>query len=44
MFALFVLLIFSGYPVAWVLGGLAVFFTAIAVIAEADFGVDVGAD
>ncbi len=44
MFASFVLLIFTGYPVAWVLGGLAVFFTAIAVIAEADFGIATGAD
>ncbi len=44
MFVLFVALIFTGYPVAWVLGGLAVFFTAISVIAEADFGVPVGAD
>ena len=44
MFVSFVLLIFTGYPVAWVLGGLAVFFTAIAVIAEADFGIPMGAD
>ncbi|MBW2294882.1 MAG: TRAP transporter large permease subunit [Deltaproteobacteria bacterium] len=44
MFVLFIALIFSGFPVAWVLGGLSVFFTAIAVIAEADFGIAVGAD
>ncbi|MCH7869411.1 MAG: TRAP transporter large permease subunit [Myxococcales bacterium] len=44
MFVLFVVLIFTGYPVAWVLGGLAVFFTAISVIAESDFGIPVGAD
>lgn len=44
MFVLFVALIFTGYPVAWVLGGLAVFFTAISVIAEADFGITVGAN
>ncbi|MBW2387795.1 MAG: TRAP transporter large permease subunit [Deltaproteobacteria bacterium] len=44
MFVLFIALIFSGFPVAWVLGGLSVFFTAIAVIAEADFGISVGAD
>ncbi len=44
MFLLFVVLIFCGYPVAWVLGGLAVFFTAIAVILEADFGFTMGAD
>ena len=44
MFLSFIALIFSGFPVAWVLGGLSVFFTAIAVIAEADFGISVGAD
>ncbi|MCP4039526.1 MAG: TRAP transporter large permease subunit, partial [bacterium] len=44
MFVSFVALIFTGYPVAWVLGGLAVVFTAIAVIAEVDFGVATGAD
>lgn len=44
MFIAFVGLIFSGYPVAWVLGGLSVFFTAIAVIAEAEFAVPVGVD
>ena len=32
MFLLFIGLIFTGYPVAWVLGGLSVFFAAIAVI------------
>ena len=41
MFASFILLIFSGYPVAWVLGGLAVLFTAIGIIARVDFGLDV---
>jgi tripartite ATP-independent transporter DctM subunit len=44
MFLSFIALIFSGFPVAWVLGGLSVFFTAIAVIVEADFGISVGAD
>ena len=29
MFVSFILLIFSGFPVAWVLGGLAVIFTAV---------------
>ena len=38
MFISFILLIFTGFPVAWVLGGLAVVFTAIGIIAEIDFG------
>ncbi len=38
MFASFILLIFSGFPVAWVLGGLAVIFTAMGIIAGVDFG------
>ena len=41
MFLSFIVLIFSGYPVAWVLGGLAVLFTAIAIIAQVDFGLAV---
>ncbi len=41
MFLSFILLIFSGFPVAWVLGGLAVLFTAIGIIAQVDFGLDV---
>ncbi len=44
MFLSFVGLIFSGFPVAWVLGGLAVFFSAIAIIADADFGYAMGVD
>ncbi len=44
MFVSFILLIFSGYPVAWVLGGLAVLFTAIGIIARVDFGLDVFID
>ena len=38
MFISFIVLIFTGFPVAWVLGGLAVVFTAIGIIAEIDFG------
>ena len=34
MFASFIVLIFTGFPVAWVLGGLAVLFTALAIIAD----------
>ncbi|MBD3648337.1 MAG: TRAP transporter large permease subunit, partial [Pseudomonadales bacterium] len=41
MFAAFILLIFTGFPVAWVLGGLAVIFTAIAIIARVDFDIPV---
>ena len=32
MFASFILAILTGFPVAWVLGGIAVLFTAIAII------------
>ncbi len=44
MFIGFIGLIFTGFPVAWVLGGLAVFFTALAIIAQADFGIYTGLD
>jgi tripartite ATP-independent transporter DctM subunit len=44
MFALFIALIFTGFPVAWVLGGLAVFFTALAIIVERDLGIHTGVD
>ena len=37
MFLSFILLVFTGYPVAWILGGLAVMFTAFAIILEVDF-------
>ena len=38
MLAAFISLIFSGFPVAWVLGGLAVAFTAVAIIVDVDLG------
>ena len=41
MFMAFIGLIFSGFPVAWVLGGLAVVFTALGVIAQVDMGLPV---
>ena len=41
MFIAFILLIFTGFPVAWVLGGLAVLFTAIGIILKIDFGLPV---
>ncbi len=37
MFLSFIGLIFTGFPVAWVLGGLAVLFTAIGIIANVEF-------
>jgi len=44
MFVSFIALIFTGFPVAWVLGGLAVVFTALAIIAERDLGIFTGVD
>ena len=44
MFVAFIGLIFTGFPVAWVLGGLAVLFTALAIVFEVDFGVPLGVD
>ena len=44
MFVAFIALIFTGFPIAWVLGGLAVVFTAFAIIAERDFGIFTGVD
>jgi tripartite ATP-independent transporter DctM subunit len=44
MFLSFIGLVFTGFPVAWVLGGLAVIFTAFAIILEVDFGVPLGVD
>jgi len=44
MFFSFILLIFTGFPVAWVLGGLAVIFTAIGIILKVDFNLAVQMD
>ncbi len=44
MFASFILGILTGFPVAWVLGGVAILFTAVAVIVERDFGFYTGVD
>ena len=44
MFGAFIVGILSGFPVAWVLGGVAVLFTAIAIIAQRDFGHFTGVD
>jgi len=44
MFASFILGILSGFPVAWVLGGVAVLFTALAIIVQRDLGHFTGVD
>ena len=44
MFASFITLILTGFPVAWVLGGLAVLFTALAITFEIDLGIATGVD
>jgi tripartite ATP-independent transporter DctM subunit len=44
MFVAFIVLIFTGFPVAWVLGGLAVLFTALGIIARIDFDLPVFVD
>jgi tripartite ATP-independent transporter DctM subunit len=44
MFVSFIVLIFTGFPIAWVLGGLAVLFSAIAIVAERDLGIFTGVD
>jgi tripartite ATP-independent transporter DctM subunit len=44
MFAAFIGLILTGFPVAWVLGGLSIAFTAIAIVLEVDLGFALGVD
>lgn len=44
MFLSFILLVFTGFPIAWVLGGLAVFYTAVAIVFEIDLGWHTGVD
>ena len=44
MFLSFIGLVFTGFPVAWILAGLAVIFTAIAIVAEIDLGIATGVD
>ena len=44
MFFAFILLVFTGFPVAWVLAGLSILFTAIAIIASVDFGMPIAID
>lgn len=44
MFFSFISLVFTGFPVAWILGGLAVLFTALAIVLEVDFQFAIGVD
>ena len=40
----FIVLVFTGYPIAWILGGLAIVFTALAIILEVDFAIPTSVD
>lgn len=42
MFIGFIVSVFTGYPIAWLLGGLSVLFTALAIIMEVNFAIPVG--
>ena len=42
MFVGFIGLVFTGFPIVWILGGLAVLFTALAIILEVDFNIPTG--
>jgi tripartite ATP-independent transporter DctM subunit len=42
MFFSFISLVFSGFPVAWILGGLSVIFTALAIVLDVDFQIPIG--
>ena len=44
MMVAFIGLVFTGFPIAWILGGLAVAFTALAIIFEVDFAIPSGVD
>ena len=44
MIVAFVALVFTGYPIAWILGGLAVVFTGLAIVFEVDFAVPTNVD
>ena len=44
MFLSFIGLVFTGFPVAWILGGLAVLFTAISIVLRVDLGVPISVD
>jgi tripartite ATP-independent transporter DctM subunit len=40
----FIALVFTGFPIAWILGGLAVLFTAFAIVLEVDFNLTMHVD
>ena len=44
MFVSFIALVFSGFPVAWLLGGLAVIFSALAIVLQVDFNLPIALD
>ena len=44
MFAAFIGLVFAGFPIAWTLAGLAILFTALAIVFEVDLGLAVDVD
>ncbi|MGY0563777.1 MAG: TRAP transporter large permease [Paraglaciecola chathamensis] len=44
MFLTFISLLFSGFPVAWVMGGVAIIFSAIAMLADTWFDAFIGID
>ncbi|NND58227.1 MAG: TRAP transporter large permease subunit [Xanthomonadales bacterium] len=44
MFVSFIGLILTGFPVAWVLGGLSIVFTVIAIVLDIDLGFTLGVD
>ncbi|WP_420555230.1 TRAP transporter large permease [Neptuniibacter marinus] len=44
MFGTFIFLLFTGFPVAWVMGGVAIVFAAIAMFADAQFDAFIGID
>ncbi len=44
MFLSFIGLILTGFPVAWILGGLSVLFTVIAIVLDIDLGFAIGVD
>ena len=44
MFVSFIALVFTGFPVAWILAGLAVLFTCISILMEIDLGIFIGVD
>jgi tripartite ATP-independent transporter DctM subunit len=44
MFVTFIALLFTGFPISWVLGGTAVIFTAVGIVADTYFGAWTGLD